>query len=124
MLGFSGVIVSPELGKQDYARLPEKSTLPLGIVISGNWPLCISRTVSEQMRIGASFVSLKGEHAWVSRYGPDLWVFPNWNIDLTEKKEMLHRYGYRVLVHMEEPLPKHLHPKKRPGKWNWDLGLK
>ena len=63
-LGFSGAIVSPELGEKDYLALPGQSILPLGIVLSANWPLCISRTLSEQFKEGAPFTSPKGETSW------------------------------------------------------------
>jgi len=123
-MGFSGAIVSPELGKSDYPRLPAKSPIPLGIVISGYWPLCISRTVSGAIETDKPFVSPKGEQAWIRRYGGNYWIYPNWPINLTAVQDQLIKIGYRAFVHMEEPVPDAIRIKKRQGLWNWDLGLK
>ncbi len=122
-LGFAGVIVSPELGRKDYLQLSEHSPLPLGIVISGNWPLSISRFLSEDVKTEELFSSPKGEQAWVKKYGSDFWVYPTWQLDLNEKKEVLKKAGYSLFVHMIEPLPEGVKMKKRPGLWNWDLDL-
>ena len=122
-LGFTGVIVSPELGRKDYLQLPEHSPLPLGIVISGNWPLSISRFLAEDVKTEHLFSSPKGEHAWVKRYGSDFWVYPNWKLDLLDKKQNLIKAGYSLFVNIIEPLPKEVKMKKRPGLWNWDLRL-
>jgi len=123
-MGFSGVIVSPELGKTDYTKLPAKSPLPLGIVLSGNWPLCISRSISDAIAPEKPFVSPKGEHAWIRRHGSNYWVYPNWPVDLTGVRDQLKKIGYRVFVHINEPIPDAITMKKRQGLWNWDIGLK
>ncbi|MBN1931758.1 MAG: U32 family peptidase [Desulfobacterales bacterium] len=122
-LGFSGAIVSPELGREDYLKLPQQSPLPLGIVVSGNWPLCISRILSENIKLGIPFSSPKGEQAWVNQYESDFWVYPNWKLDIEEKKVKLQQVGYSLFVHIEEPMPRDVKMKKRPGMWNWELGL-
>ncbi len=122
-LGFSGVIVSPEMGRDDYQLIIKNSPLPLGIVISGNWPLTISRVFSDQIKTGSPFTSPKGEHAWAVEYGPNFWVYPNWKIDLTDKKEELRKAGYSMFVHISEPVPPGIEMKKREGRWNWDLSL-
>jgi len=123
-LGFSGAIVSPELGKKDYLALPGQSTLPLGIVLSANWPLCISRTLAEQFAEGTPFTSPKGETSWAVKYGEDFWLFPNWKVDLIKKRDVLAAAGYTVFVHLFEPVPETVNIKQRPGLWNWKLGLK
>ena len=123
-MGFSGAIVSPELGKTDYTRLPAKSPLPLGIVASGYWPLCISRNISDAIDTEKPFVSPKGEQSWIRRYGSNYWVYPNWPIDLTAVQDQLKKIGYRVFIHMEEPVPESVQIKERQGLWNWDIGLK
>ncbi len=122
-MGFSGVIVSPELAGEDYAVLPSQSLLPLGIVVAGNWPLCVSRTKADSLEINISFNSLRGEGAWAARYGPDVWVFPNWEIDLSQHRTKLMSYGFRLFVRLTEPVPRQVIIKKRPGLWNWDMGL-
>lgn len=122
-LGFSGVVVSPELGRDDYLLFMERSPLPSGIVISGNWPLTISRVLSDQVKTEYPFISPKGEHAWATKNGSNFWVYPNWKIDLTDKKEELRKAGYSMFVHLIEPLPAGIEMKKREGVWNWDLTL-
>ncbi|HMA67770.1 MAG TPA: peptidase U32 family protein [Desulfosalsimonadaceae bacterium] len=123
-MGFSGAVASPELAKADFTRLPARSPLPLGMVISGNWPLCISRAVSEEIVLDTPFSSPKGEQAWVCRIGGNYWVYPNWPIHLPFVQEQMQKIGYRMFVHIEEPVPPAVRIKKRQGLWNWDLGLK
>ncbi len=120
---FKGVIVSPELGQKDFVLLPKHSPLPLGVIISGNWPLCISRIISANLKTEKAFISPKKEVAWVKNNGPDYWVYPNWTIDIRAKKDHLKRMGYRLFVNLKEPIPKEVKLKKRPGLWNWDVGL-
>ncbi|MBW2643987.1 MAG: hypothetical protein JRC89_11635 [Deltaproteobacteria bacterium] len=108
-LGVKGVIVSPELGRKDYFMLPKHSPLPLGIVISGNWPLCVSRIISEELDTQKPLISPKGEE--------------NWKLDISAKKNHLEKAGYRLFVHLVEPVPKEMTLKKRPGLWNWNLDL-
>jgi len=123
-IGFSGAIVSPELKQSDFLALPQHSPLPLGIVISGSWPLCISRTISDDIQQNKPFSSPKGEQAWVVKYDSVYWVFPNWKLDLTAKMDKLKRAGYQMFVHLLEPIPAAVKLKKRPGLWNWEIGLK
>jgi putative protease len=123
-MGLNGAFVSPELGEKDLARLGRQSPLPLGIVISGNWPLCISRILADNMKLRVPFESPRGESAWVDRHGPDFWVYPNWQLDIREKRAILEEYGIRIFAHLEEPLPPGVAMKKRPGLWNWKIGLK
>ena len=122
-MGFKGAIVSPELSREDYFMLPKHSPLPLGIVVSGNWPLCISRVFPETLEMEKPFTSPKGEEAWIRKIGADYWVFPNWSLDTKVKQGELERAGYSLFVHLIEPLPKEVSRKKRPGLWNWELGL-
>ena len=123
-IGFKGVIVSPELHRQDYLDLPQRSPLPLGVVVSGFWPLCVSRTLSGEMSTDAPFTSPKGETGWVHQYGSDYWVYPNWGINLEAQTKDLVNSGYRMLIDLQEPVPRGVALKKRPGVWNWRIGLK
>jgi putative protease len=122
-LGFSGVILSPEMKREDYLLLPRESVLPLGIVVSGNWPLCIARTASEYLKTDIPFSSPKGEIAWVRKQDSNFWIYPNWILDLNLRKEELKLAGYSLFVHLVESLPKRINVKKRPGLWNWETGL-
>ena len=45
--GFAGAFVSPELGRETFLELPKISPLPLGMVLTGLWPLALSRVLSE-----------------------------------------------------------------------------
>ncbi|BBO71298.1 peptidase U32 [Desulfosarcina alkanivorans] len=123
-LGFAGAFVSPELGEPDLLSLCRQSPLPLGIVLSGHWPLCISRTLAEDVRLRAPFESPRGEQAWADRFGPDYWIFPNWRLDITEKRTLLQQAGVQMFAHLDETVPKAVTLKKRPGLWNWKIGLK
>jgi U32 family peptidase len=122
-LGFKGVIVTPELGQKDYLLLPGQSPLPLGIVLYGNWPLCVSRALSDRLEAETLFMSPKGEAAWATKIEADYWVYPNWKLDLKAQRKTLEKAGYRVFVHLLEPIPKDVTLKKRPGLWNWEVGL-
>jgi len=122
-LGFKGAIVSPELGRKDYVMLPKHSPLPLGIVISGNWPLCVSRIISEKLDTQKPLISPKGEEAWVKKFESDYWVYPNWKLDISAKQNQLEKAGYRLFVYLVEPIPKEVTLKNRPGLWNWNLDL-
>ena len=122
--GFTGAFVSPEMGREDYRVLPRLSPLPLGIVVAGLWPLCLSRVRADDLRLDKPFKSPRGEQAWVSRRNANFWIYPNWPIDLRPQQKELARAGYRFFVQIEEPLPKGIQIKPRPGLWNYKLGLK
>jgi putative protease len=105
-------------------RLPQQSPIPLGIVIAGNWPLCVARSITPGIQLDKPFSSPKGEQAWATRYGSDYWVYPNWKLDLQTHKKMLQKAGYALFVNLFEPVPKKVKLKKRPGVWNWKTKLK
>jgi putative protease len=123
-LGFAGAVVSPEMGRNDVFTMPQASPLPLGIVLSGFWPLCISRILSPGIEQNRPFSSPKGEQAWAVKYGHEYWLFPNWKLDLTSQKDRLRKAGYRCFVDLHEPVPRKIKMKAREGKWNWEIGLK
>ncbi len=103
--------------------LPEASVLPLGIVVRGNWPLAVSRTLSPKLSPGNFFTSPKNEGAWVTRSNDLYYIYPNWSLDLTPHRKTLEQAGYTCFVTLEEPVPKGVFLKNRPGLWNWDLKL-
>jgi putative protease len=121
--GFSGAIVSPELGQKDCLSLPRQSSLSLGIVVSGNWPLCISRILSDRLKTDRPFQSPKGEMAWASFSDSNYWIYPNWKLDLTAFHKELERAGYQLFVHLIESVPRFIKVKNRPGYWNWKINL-
>ncbi len=118
-LGLAGAIVSPELGGDEYRMLPRHSPLPLGIVIGGDWPLCVARTAAPELALDTAFRSPKGEEAWVVKHGNLFWTYPNWRLDLRDRQEDLKRAGYGLFVHLVEPVPNPVTLKDRPGMWNW-----
>jgi len=121
---FKGVIISPELEKADILSLPSHSSLPLGIITSGLWPLTISRIPPDEMKPYQEFISPKGEMSWYTCYEDQLnWVFPNWFLDMTKYKNILIKSGYTFFVHLKEPVPKKLEIKDRPGIWNWNMNI-
>jgi len=123
-MGFAGAFLIPELGSKDYLSMPVSSPLALGMVISGNWPLCVSRIVSDDVKTGSAFTSPRGEQGWVARYEDDYWIFPNWQLDLQSEARGLEKAGYKMFVNLVEPIPRGVKMKKRPGKWNWKIDLK
>ncbi len=121
--GFSGAIVSPELGGEQMLALARLAPMPVGAVLAGTWPLSISRTVSGRLWPEQPFSSPKGEVAWARRHGPDVWIYPNWTLDLREKRGALEKAGYTLFVTLAEPFPDAVPRKDRPGLWNWEHGL-
>ena len=122
--GFSGAFVSPELGREAFLELPRLSPLPLGVVLTGMWPLCLSRVISDTIDTRHPFASPRGEQAWARRYDDNIWIFPNWQLDLSGQRQALEKAGYQWLVHLVEPVPKTVKLKPRQGLWNWNIGLK
>ena len=123
-LGLAGVVVSPELGADDLLALPAQSPLPLGIVVAGHWPLCVARNLPGRLQAQTAFASPRNEAAWAVAHGPDVWIYPNWTLDLTAHETVLTRAGYRLLVQLDEPVPAGVAVKPRPGLWNWNLTLR
>lgn len=122
-MGFAGAFVSPELDRQGFLELPALSPLPLGILVKGIHPLCVSRIRSENLREREPFQSPKGEQFWSRTYGGLVWTFPNWEIDLSEKWTELEKAGYTLLTRLHEPVPDKVSIKERQGLWNWDLKM-
>lgn len=122
-MGFSGVIASPELSLDDYLALPAASPLPLGVVLSGNWPLCVARTIPPGVKQQVPFQSPRGERAWAVWHDSLVWLYPDWIVDAKARKKIFSDSGFSLFVHLIEPLPKGISLKKRPGNWNLDSGL-
>lgn len=122
-MGASGVIAGPELCRADLTALARASTISLGIVVHGWWPLSISRRIQENNETTNIYESPKKEIAWGVRHENDLWLYPNWKIDIQDKISELNQMGFEMMVYLNEPLPENVIPKNRPGRWNWDLNL-
>ncbi len=122
-MGFAGAFVSPELDREGFLELPALSPLPLGVLVKGIHPLCVSRIRSEALREREPVQSPKGEQFWSRTYGQLVWTFPNWGIDLSEKWVELEKAGYALLARLHEPVPDKVALKERQGLWNWDLKM-
>ncbi len=122
-VGFSGAFASPELGMKDFISLGRTASLPLGIVLAGNWPLAVSRIVSEDLKLDSPFTSPMGEACWATKRQGDFWVFPGWRLNLTSKREQLKKAGFSLFATVDEVVPKGFKLKDRPGLWNWNLRL-
>ncbi|WP_072696112.1 peptidase U32 family protein [Desulfovibrio litoralis] len=121
-LGFERAVISPELAQEDVLSLPHQSPLPLGIVLSGFFPMGISRHTLDPLKAGELFASPKKEAFWSRRYGENTWIYPAWPLDLTEKRNELEKAGYSFFVHFEENIPKELEVQ-RTSSFNWDIEL-
>lgn len=122
-LGFTGAIVSPELGRDDYLALPQHSPLPMGIVTGGFWPACVSRHMPAPIKQREPLTSPKGEVYWPRTMGQNLWLFPSWPVDLSEHRQTLENAGYRWFVTVDEVRPKEVADPGRTTVMNWDGGL-
>ena len=118
-MGFNAAMISPELGREDILSLPGQSVLPLGLVISGYWPMGVSRHGAEPLKSQEPFSSPKGEEFWLRRYGQNTWLYPAWPLDLTEHLPALQKAGYSTFVHLTEHPPKGVETPKRTSPFNW-----
>ncbi|MEG2173281.1 MAG: U32 family peptidase [Desulfovibrionaceae bacterium] len=119
-MGFTGAFVSPELPRAEFLALPRQSSLALGMVISGFWPVGISRFGLSGIKPNEPFASPKGEVFWARNYGPNLWLYPAWPLDLTEKRPELENAGYSFFAHLQESPPAALPEVRRAGLFNWE----
>ncbi len=122
-LGFAAAFVSPELTRQDFLSLPSKSPIPLGMVLSGYWPMGIARHEPFGIQHDAAFSSPKGESFWIRKYGQNSWIYPTWPLDLTEHHAELVSAGYSFFAHMKDDPPKGVEGRSRPGLFNWNEDL-
>ncbi|AGW14288.1 U32 family peptidase [Megalodesulfovibrio gigas] len=122
-LGFDMAVVSPELGGEDILALPAQSPLPLGIVVSGYWPVGVTRYRSPLVNPQEPLSSPKGETFFTRPYGPLSWIFPAWPLDITARTEALEDAGYGVFIHLKEPQPRRVETPGRSSQFNWELGM-
>ena len=122
-MGFTAAIVSPELPRDEVLALPAQSPLPLGFVLSGHWPVGISRFGLLGIKANEPFVSPKGEMFWSRQYGDNVWLYPGWPLDFEAQREALLNAGYCFFATLQENLPKTRPQSKRPGLFNWEGAL-
>lgn len=122
-MGFTGAFVSPELPREDMLALPKQSPLPLGAVISGFWPVGISRFGLLGVKANEPFLSPMGEPFWARQYAGNIWIYPGWPMDLTAKRQEMAAAGYGFFAHMQENPPASLPEMKRESLFNWEGSL-
>ncbi|MDL2272843.1 U32 family peptidase [Desulfovibrio sp. OttesenSCG-928-I05] len=122
-MGFTAAVVSPELSGEELLELPRQSPLPLGIVLSGYWPMGITRHGMAPLSADEPFQSPKGEVFWARRYGKNLWLYPGWPLDISAKRPQLEKAGYSTFIHIEERPPQSVPEARRTSDFNWDVGL-
>ncbi len=122
-LGFSAAIIGPELGREDILALPRQSPLPLGLTLSGYWPVGITRHGVEPLKPGDPFQSPKGEDFWARRHGRNTWIYPAWPLDLTAHRPELEAAGYSFFINIDETPPPAVPTPKRSSEFNWQIGM-
>ncbi len=122
-LGLSGAIVSPELSRSDLLALPKQSPLPLGVVLSGFWPMGLSRWPLAGVKPNQPFTSPMNEFFWLRRHGQNTWLYPGWALDLSQQRKELQAAGYGWMVHINEDPPPSLPKSTRVSTFNWKLKL-
>ncbi len=122
-MGFAAAFVSPELGQKDYLALPRSCCLPLGVVISGYWPMGIARHGIAPLKTEEPFQSPKGEGFWARRYGQNMWIYPVWPLDLTARRALLEKAGYSLFASFAEWPPQSVGEARRTSEFNWDVGM-
>jgi len=122
-LGFAAAIVSPELPGEDILALPRQSCLPLGVVLSGYWPMGVTRHHLEGLKQGEPFNSPKNEVFWARRYGQNTWIYPGWPLDIEDRRGQLEAAGYTLFVRIDEHPPLTVPEPRRTSPFNWDIPL-
>ena len=122
-MGFTSAVASPELPGADLLALPKASPLPLGIVLSGSWPVGMSRFGTLGVRLNEPFMTPRGEAFWARQYGENTWIYPAWQLNILEHRQELEKAGYSFFVSLKENVPKSLPQLNRPGLFNWENPL-
>ena len=118
-MGFEAAFVSPELARDDMLALPGQSCLPLGMVLSGWWPVGISRHKLHHLKPNETFTSPKGELFWARHYGENTWVYPGWPMNLDEYRTELENAGFSFFARLDETTPATLPEARRASLFNW-----
>jgi putative protease len=122
-LGCSSAIISPELPADEVAVLSQNSPIPLGIIVKGMWPFGIARSLSEEVRFDEPIKSPMHETMFVRQYGQNNWIYPAWELDLSNEHKTLERLGFKFYITMKEDWPRSVPRPKRTSIFNWRLDL-
>lgn len=118
-VGYSGAFVSPELSSRSFLEMPRKSPLPLGVVIQGFWPLCLSRILSPATKTTSIIRSPKKEMSWLATYQGTVYHYSNQELDLSAFCNELKNAGYSFLARLHQPRPSHVPKPKTFSTFNW-----
>ncbi|CCH48131.1 peptidase U32 family protein [Pseudodesulfovibrio piezophilus] len=122
-LGCSSAIISPELPAEDIFDLAKNPPIPLGFVVKGLWPFGIARFLAESVRYEEPIKSPMHEVMFVRKHGQNNWLYPGWELDLTEEYKNLDRAGFKSFITMKEEWPRDVPRPKRTSTFNWKLKL-
>ncbi|WP_018123545.1 peptidase U32 family protein [Desulfovibrio oxyclinae] len=122
-MGFKAAYVSPELNREETFAMLKGTPLPLGMVIRGLWPFGISRILAEGIRVEEPLRSPMNEVAWIRKHGENYWIYPGWELDLTEERRALEKAGFRMFATMREFWPKAVPKPSRTSTFNWKIDL-
>lgn len=117
--GVKGVVISPELKREDYLEISQNSPLPLGILVYGLWPYTISRTKHPSVPVFKPIISPKKEKLWIADMGKNFYVYPNWVIDLRKEIPILKKAGFVMFLELHIPLTKTIKKETAPYKFNF-----
>lgn len=118
--GFKAAFASQELSGDDLKTLGRQSSLPIGLVLQGFFPVGISRFGLAEIESGEVFNSPKGELFWTAEHDGSTWIYPGWQLDLRQKRKELEKAGFSFFAVFNEPAPKRLPLSNRPGLFNWN----
>jgi putative protease len=122
-MGFSGAFASPELDRPALLDLARQSPLPLGLVLQGLWPFCVSRTLHPDLEPGSRVQSPKAELSWIKKSGSNFYHYPNWELDLSPFQQELEQAGYSLLAQLKGFRPQKMPWKSKGSYFNWNLEL-
>lgn len=122
-MGCSSAIISPELPGEDVLALAQNPPMPLGFVLKGLWPFGIARFLAESVRFDEPIKSPMHEVLFVRKHGQNNWIYPGWELDLSEEYKTLDRAGFKNFITMKEEWPRDVPRPKRTSTFNWKLKL-
>ena len=63
------------------------------------------------------------EVAFVRKHGQNNWIFPGWELDLSNEYKTLEKLGIKTFITIREDWPKAVPRPKRTSEFNWRLKL-
>jgi len=122
-LGCSSAIIAPELPAEDVFELAKNPPIPLGFVLKGLWPFGVARFLAEEVNYDEPIKSPMNEVLFVRKFGENKWIYPAWELDLSEEYKALEKAGFRNFITIREEWPKAVPRPSRTSTFNWKLQL-